>query len=162
MILHLHSTASSNLTSSSIYGNDYAHFGPQYAIAGPFPIFGRHFKTKKEDFPWIQWKLPAQVNITGIKLSSQDCSRLTSDCPVLRNIEVRAGRSSINDGVFGKITNNNVCGNFKGPGMEAGEYTIKCKNTLLADVISIQLLDDDSILQLRGIQIEKDVNGKYY
>ena len=52
------------------------------------------------------------------------------------------------------------CGTFKGPGNAGGEYTIWCADTIFADFISIQLLDDNKMLQLSGIKIEKDVNGK--
>ena len=79
---------------------------------------------------------------------------------MLESIEVRAGRSFTDDDFSGIITKNKVCGSFKGPGERGGVYTVKCKEAILSDVITVQLKDDNSILQISSINIEKDVQGK--
>ena len=154
-------TGSKNLTSSSIFENDQDRYGPQNLITGSFYSFiGPYFKSKKEDFPWVQWKLPRKVSIAGITLVGRDCPSKSPDCPVLRDIEVRAGTSFVDDNFTGIIAKNKLCGSFEGPGDEGGIYTINCKNTILADVITVQLKDDDSVLQISSMHAEKDEKGE--
>ena len=154
---------SSNVSSSSIYENDQDRRGPQNVISGSyFSFIGPFFQSKKEDYPWIQWKLPRKINITKVTLMSRDCSTFSQgvDCQVLRLIEIRAGDSPIEADFSGRILTNKLCGTFIGPGETGGEYTIECKEPILSDVITIQLKDDNSILQLNQIKIEKDNKGE--
>ena len=99
--------------------------------------------------------------MAGITLVGRDCPSKSSDCPVLRDIEVRAGTSSIENEFSGIITTNELCGSFMGPGHEGGIYTIKCKSNILADVVTVQLKDDDSLLQISSMHIEKSKTGNY-
>ena len=98
--------------------------------------------------------------MAGITLVGRDCPSKSSDCPVLRDIEVRAGSSYVEDEYSGIITTNELCGSFKGPGHEGGIYTIKCKSSMVVDVITVQLKDDDSLLQISSMHIEKGQTGK--
>ena len=97
--------------------------------------------------------------MAGITLVGRDCPSKSSDCPVLRDIEVRAGSSYVDDDYSGIIKTNEVCGSFKGPGHEGGIYTIKCKSNMMVDVITVQLKDDDSLLQISSMHIEKGQTG---
>ena len=152
---------SRNLTSSSIFDNDQERYGPQNLITGSYYSFiGPYFKSKKEDFPWVQWKLPRTINMEGITLVGRDCPSKSSDCPVLRDIEIRAGKSIIDDNYSGIIKENELCGSFQGPGNEGGIYTIKCYAKISADVITVQLKDDDSVLHISSMNIEKDQAGE--
>ena len=54
----------------------------------------------------------------------------------------------------GRITINDICGKFVGPGEEGGKYTIDCDHELWADYITIQILDDSAILSLNEIRID--------
>ena len=78
----------------------------------------------------------------------------------MKNIEVRVGGLFIDENFSGIISKNDVCGTFKGPGESGGVYTVNCKETILSEVITVQLKDDDSILQISSINIEKDTQGK--
>ena len=156
----------SNLTSSSVFDNDHDRFGPQRAVVGTYHTFlGPYFKSKKENFPWFQWKLPRKVIISGVTLVGRECPSGAKsdqdDCPLLRNLEIRAGESSIDSKFSGLITINSLCGNFKGPGEDGGVYTINCDTAIVSDVITIQLKDDNSILQIKSISIQQPSNGKY-
>ena len=158
-------TDTSNLTSSSVFDNDHDRFGPQRAVVGTYHTFlGPYFKSKKENFPWFQWKLPRKVIISGVTLVGRECPSGAKsdqdDCPLLRNLEIRAGKSFIDSKFSGLITINSLCGNFKGPGEDGGVYTINCDTAIVSDVITIQLKDDNSILQIKSISIQQPSNGK--
>ena len=99
--------------------------------------------------------------MAGITLVGRDCPSKSSDCPVLRDIEVRAGSSFVDGEFSGIITTNKICGSFKGPGHEGGIYTIKCTSNIIADVITVQLKDDDSLLQISSMHVEKGKTGKW-
>jgi hypothetical protein len=59
----------------------------------------------------------------------------------LRNVEVRAGSQSLSSNFKGEpITINTVCGQFHGPGESGGIYTIKCKNKIVSNYITVQLM----------------------
>ena len=51
----------------------------------------------------------------------------------LRDVEVRAGMLPVSG--KGRITINDICGKFVGPGEEGGKYTIDCVHELWADYI---------------------------
>ena len=62
---------------------------------------------------------------------------------LLRNIEVRAGSQEVEKSAEGSspITVNTVCGYFKGPGADGGEYFISCYQVIPgANFITIQII----------------------
>ena len=58
----------------------------------------------------------------------------------LKNIMVRAGRTRIGDDYSGIITQNTFCGNFTGPGANSGVYVVTCPSPIIANVITIQIV----------------------
>ena len=78
----------------------------------------------------------------------------------LRNIEVRAGMAATDADFAGKIQVNKKCGEYKGPSEVGGEYSIICAEPILANFITVQMLDDSSVLQIDELRILKDVNSK--
>ena len=121
--------------------------------------YGKHFfQSKKEDFPWIQWKLPVQVRIKGVNLT---LSNVWKETKRLKIIEVRAGMAAIDPKFAGKIQVNEKCRQYKGQVEVGGEYSIMCTDPILANFITIQVLDDSSVLRIDELRIIKDINSKY-
>ena len=83
------------LTSSSVFENDTKRWGPDFVIDGVISHNVKSFfHSELEDYPWLQWHLPRQVKMLGITLTTRfDCcgSRL-------RDVEIRAGKSSTKNG----------------------------------------------------------------
>ena len=79
------------------------------------------FHSELEDYPWLQWRLPRQVKMNGIIITTRfDCCGAR-----LRDVEIRAGKSSIGNGYKGPIKGNEMCGKFPGPGETGREHTIR-------------------------------------
>ena len=151
-------TDSRNITSSSIHNNDKKNWGPEFITDGNFAYYGRNFfQSKKEDFPWIQWKLPMQFIIRGVNITLPTAWSSQRH----RNIEVRAGMATTEAEFAGKIEVNKKCGEYKGPSEAGGEYSIMCAEPILADFVTVQLLDDNSVLRIDELRILKDVNSKF-
>ena len=77
----------------------------------------------------------------------------------MRDIEIRVGNASFTTNSKGKIINNVICGVFKGPGDSGEDYTILCKQEVLADYVSIQILDDKATLQINQLRLETSSKG---
>ena len=67
------------------------------------------FASSVEDMPWLQWQLPHQTKVVGVAISTPSVGG-----ELLRDVEVRAGRSKLETGFKGKISINNFCGKFTG------------------------------------------------
>ena len=136
---------------SSVFENDTQRWGPDFVIDGVISYGVKNFfHSELEDYPWLQWHLPRQVQMTGITLTTRyDCcgSRL-------RDVEVRAGKLSTTNGYKGQLSLNSLCGRFPGPGETGREYTITCDHPITADYVTIQILDDRAILALNEIRIQ--------
>ena len=144
---------------SSVFENDTQRWGPDFVIDGVISYGVKNFfHSELEDYPWLQWHLPRQVQMTGITLTTRyDCcgSRL-------RDVEVRAGKLSTTNGYKGQLSLNSLCGRFPGPGETGREYTITCDHPITADYVTIQILDDRAILALNEIRIQTVYHGKTY
>ena len=106
--------------------------------------------SKQEDFPWIQWKLPSRIRITGVSITTRmDCCGHH-----FKNVEVRAGLVGINSTFNGKITVNDVCGRVKGEVYaEAGKvHKVECGSTLLSEYITVQIRDKSSTLTINELK----------
>ena len=144
---------------SSVFENDTQRWGPDFVIDGVISYGVKNFfHSELEDYPWLQWHLPRQVQMMGITLTTRyDCcgSRL-------RDVEVRAGKLSTTNGYKGQLSLNYLCGGFPGPGETGREYTITCDHPITADYVTIQILDDRAILALNEIRIQTVYHGKTY
>jgi hypothetical protein len=147
------------LTSSSVFGNETKRWGPDFVIDGVISHNVKSFfHSELEDYPWLQWHLPRQVKMLGITLTTRfDCCG-----DRLRDVEIRAGKSSTENGFKGQIKVNELCGEFLGPGETGKEHTITCDHAITADYITIQILDDRAILALNEIRLETVSHGKKY
>ena len=115
------------------------------------------FHSELEDYyPWLQWHLPRQVKMIGITLTN----RITYG-DRLRDVEIRAGNYSTKNGFKGQINVNELCGNFAGPGENGKEYTISCANTISADYVTVQILDDRATLAINEIKVETISHGMF-
>ena len=64
----------------------------------------------------------------------------------LRNVQVRAGRSS--------TYNNAIVGTFKGPGVSGAEHPIKFTKTIVVEYLQLQIITDHkTYFQINGIKI---------
>ena len=150
------------MTSSSVNGNDQSKYGPQLIIDGKYYESAfRFFQSKKEDYPWVQWRLPWAVNVSGITIAIPGL--LCPNCAEsFQMVEVRAGKMALDPDYQGRIGINKKCGTFKGPGKSKGQYKISCDDdaTILADFVTIQILDDNIVLGIDEIKIETGMQGK--
>ena len=106
--------------------------------------------------PWLQWHLPVTTNVIGVTIST---SRLEGG--LLKNLEVRAGSIEIDSRFKGRIgPTNKYCGKFIGPGANRRSYTILCEEPTLADFITIQILENNTQLQINEIELITTSEGR--
>ena len=92
----------------------------------------------------------------GISLTTR------SDCcgERLRDVQMRAGKNPVDKDYRGIIRINSLCGKFAGPGETARDHSVICDKPIIADYVTIQILDDRAILALNEIRIETVSHGK--
>ena len=78
----------------------------------------------------------------------------------LQDVEIRAGKNPIKENFKGRLTANELCQNFAGPGETDREHTITCDKPITAEYVTIQILDDRAILALNEIRLETVSHGK--
>ena len=105
--------------------------------------------------PWLQWHLPDTTKVAGITIST---SRFEGE--LLKNIEVRAGFSSLDSNFKGKIKVNKFCDKFIGPGANRRSYTILCSVPIPADTITVQTMENKTQLQINEIELITTSEGK--
>ena len=66
---------------------------------------------------------------------------------------------SLAPGFKGKLSANIICGIFAGPGEVGEDYTIVCDEPILADHVTIQILDDMATLQINELRIISKFQG---
>ena len=145
---------------SSVYSNDSNLFGPKFAIDGE--VSNKHvmyFHSKLEMHPWLEVKFPFPVLISSVTI----INRKDSCWGRLRNVEVRAGMTSVPEGFTAvyrglqsnkKLEVNTRCGYFEGParGFVSEGYTIVFDRPTLAQYITLQILEKQ-FLQINGLKI---------
>ena len=152
-----------SITSSSTRQDQEAEFGPQNAIDSHWANDRyndyKSFASKTESMPWIQWRLPNRTNIMGLVVSMPH-----ADGPYdlgasnFKNVEIRAGLEKIDSKARGPLTANTVCGKFDGPGVNRRAYLIVCDKNIVADFVSVQLLDNNATLSINELEIIKDID----
>jgi len=71
----------------------------------------------------------------------------------LRNLEIRAGMTPVDEEFRGKLVVNKKVGEFAGPGVTRETYTIEFDEEVTAQYITLQLTDPNSILQINEIKV---------
>ena len=71
----------------------------------------------------------------------------------LKNVEVRAGLETLPKNHRGKINKNKICNTFEGPGEDGKVVTIRCDSLIKADYITVQILGNDSILEVNEMDL---------
>ena len=145
-----------SLASSTRY-SDLPNYGPQLAIDGKFCNERVGFyHSIKENYPWHMRVLGDEILLTGVKLHNrQDCCGNR-----LKSVEVRAGKHVIEVNYKGKITANDVCGTFDGPGKNGGVHTVMCEYPISASVITLQIIETgEQILQLDEIDYIQGISN---
>ena len=105
--------------------------------------------------PWLQWHLPYTTKVAGVTIST---SWLEGE--LLKNVEVRAGSNELDSKFKGKIDVNKYCGKFIGPGANRRSYTILCEEPILADFITIQILENKTQLQINEVELITTTEGE--
>ena len=146
--------------SSSVYQN-YTSFDSKFAIDGIWPVPAENatlniFASDREDYPWFVWHLHNRSNVIAISITD----RFYDIGDNLENIEVRAGTTSIDRNHRGKIEMNDYCGTFQGPGENKHVYVVMCEKEIVADYITIQTMNKNSILVISEIEVITKQNGK--
>ena len=72
-----------------------------------------------------------------------------------QNIEVRAGMTSVPDGLKGRITVNTKVGFFPGPASNGQTFIIKFDKRVLAKYITLQNIGEDVFLEINEVTILK-------
>ena len=147
-----------NVTSSSVFQSNQIMYDPKFAIDGryldDFPddmkSKAKIFQTNEEDYPWIQWKLPSLTIVKGVTLNFGSS---------MRDVEVRAGNFSVRPNYRGKIDRNMVCDIFHGPSKAGEDYNLFCGDVILAEYVTIQILDDKTHLSINEMKIESGPRG---
>ena len=151
-------TDTGSAIASSTYLNDTARWGPENAIDGLWSSSpGYLFRSNEEDMPWIQWHLPKSTNVAGIMISNRN----SDGGELLKHVEIRAGSAFLDQslGFTGKININELCGTFVGPGSDRRVYTVMCEKEILADYVSLQILDLKATLQINELEIITKAQG---
>ena len=113
--------------------------------------------------PWIQWNLQNRTSIKGISISNEygiSKYKNITHKDELVNFEVRAGLTSLPETHSGKIQINQLCGTMEIRGGEDRVYPVICDKSIRADYVTIQVMDDNAMLQINELEIIKDIDGK--
>ena len=78
----------------------------------------------------------------------------------LVNYEVRAGLSSLPANYKGRILKNVRCGRIEIRGGEDRVYPIVCDQAIIANYITIQIIDDNAVLQINELEVMDGKDGK--
>ena len=138
---------------SSINQNNYYKWSPQYATDGLISNGDEDFfHSNNESNPWLQYHLPKKMVVTSVVIANRKscCGNR------LNHVEVRAGMEGLEHGFRDNITINEICGTFEGPGEDGVEYTINCSLPIMANYITVQILDTYSILQINELRVITD------
>jgi hypothetical protein len=118
----------------------------------------------------LQWNLPNRTKVFGVSISNEyGISQFNNNTHKndLVNFEVRAGLRSVSElsdfspGIHkGKIAINELCGTIEIRGGEDRVYPIICSKSILADYITIQMIDDNAMLQINELEVIKDADSK--
>ena len=79
--------------------------------------------------------------------------RYDYDTKRFQNIEFRAGMTTVVDGFKGKLTINEKVGFFTGPAAPGQNYTILFDKTVLAKYITIQRMEENTILEINEVTL---------
>ena len=72
---------------------------------------------------------------------------------MLKNVEIRAGNSSLDRNFKGKITINKHCGIFAGPGNFSQTYTVNCTKAIMARYITLQTRGNYTSLAINELSV---------
>ena len=120
------------------------------------------FYSNREKLPWLQWKLPNETTVIGIAISDEyNISPFKNDTAKedLLNFEVRAGMTSLAPNFRGEINVNSLCGKVEKRGGEDRVYVVQCKEPIQARYVTVQLIDDNTILHINELEIIKASEG---
>ena len=165
-------TAKGSAIASSVFKDQRNRYGPRFSIDGEWSTRSYNIYTSKvEKLPWLQWNLPNRTNVLGVSISNEyGISKFKNNTHKndLVNFEVRAGLRSVSEltGVThylnhnAKISINELCGTIEIRGGEDRVYPIICSKSILADYITIQIIDDNAMLQINELEVIKEGDSK--
>ena len=151
----------SYLASSSSYRGDAQHHGPGLAVDGILSNRGTGFfhSSVNEDHPWLQVHIPTQPIIKAVILINghdgvTGSKHQEKGGETLKNIEIRAGTNPLPPNHRGPITINTLCGTFVGPGQSGARYAITCSAPIVADYVTVQMMEEAGTLHLNEVLVE--------
>ena len=129
---------------SSSHGQVYL---PEYAIDGKISRNDTHFyHSNRENYPWFELEILERY-VTGVIVVPR-----TSCCEErFRNIEIRAGMSSVAYRSQGNLTLNTRVAFFTGPATPGQNYTINFDKTVLAKYITLQRMEEYCRLEINEV-----------
>ena len=129
-------------SASSVYQDNNEKWGAALAWKGGSGSRTGFFSSEEEEKPWLQIRLNQPTEISSVTvINRKDCCGER-----LRNLEVRAG---MNPGL-----NNQVVGEFKGPGSTGGVHVIRFEGPVVAQYLTFQLIGKQN-LQINGIRLNQ-------
>ena len=144
---------------SSVHDDNKDTWGSQFSIDGLLSTTIIHyFHSKIENYPWLQIELSAPTEVSNVKIINR------KDCCYdrFKNVEIRAGMNDVSAGTSNQLLAiNTVCATFEGPPSTNEDINLRCGAPILAKFITIQLKDEDSILQINEFKIYK-FSGKNF
>ena len=122
---------------------------PAYTIDGKISKkINKHiFHSKEEDYPWLEMTMP-ECYVRGVFIFSRYAYGAR-----MKNIEVRAGKTSVPEGFRGRLTFNRKVGFFTGPAEDAKAYRILFDIKVLAKYITLQKIGEVVTLEINEVMI---------
>ena len=118
------------------------------------------FSSEEELFPWLQLKLGREKVVSSVTI----VNRIDSLGESLVNLEIRAGYTELrNLSGTERITSNDICGHFVGPGQNGKIYNIDCDVPIPCKYVTFQIVPNGTasnvlkktVLQLNEVQINE-------
>ena len=118
------------------------------------------FHSEEELFPWFQLKLGREKVVSSVTI----VNRIDSFGARLANLEIRSGYTELrNISGIERITSNEICGHFVGPGQNGQMYTINCDVPIPSKYVTFQIVPNvtssnvlkKTVLQLNEVQINE-------
>lgn len=129
--------------------------GPEFAIDGHWSnSLERMFVSNKENMPWFQWHLPNHEDIIGIYISDVNGYKKFET-----KIEVRAGINQVDSDFKGKIGINTLCKQMPIFGGEDKVHSVICDKHILAEFVTIQIIDANTTIQINELEIIRNSEG---
>ena len=127
---------------------------PWFAIDGNYEAI---FHSQEGEYnPWLQMHLSNITLVETVTIVTRLEGPYDFEYGDFKDVEIRAGKMSLDLAFQGRIAVNDICGNYLGPGVNSAIYTIKCSPAIESDYITIQLMGNEpATLQLTEVLVNE-------